>query len=80
MQAARNHFGGAAQVFQVQALVCAFGMRLEHGARACAIKHTRNAGLAEDAHVGVERCAAGRDGFFEQRGGVALQGFGQGLG
>ena len=53
-------------------------MGLEHGARAGAVKHARNAGFAEDAHVGVERRAAGRDGFFEQLGGIALQGFGQG--
>ena len=79
MQAARHHLGGAAQVFQVQAFVCAFGVGLEHGAGACAVEHAGDAGFAEDAHVGVKRCAAGRDGFLEQLSGVALQRVGQGL-
>src|SRR6218665_120021 len=43
MQAAGNHLGGAAQVLQFQALIGALGVRFEHGARAGAIDHARNA-------------------------------------
>ena len=39
MQGARNHLGGAAQVFEVKPLVGALGVRFEHGARTGAINH-----------------------------------------
>ena len=78
-QRAGDDLGGAAQVFQLHTFVVAFGVGLEHGARACAVDHAGDTRLALQAHFGVERGAHGLDGFAEQFAAVFLDRVHQGF-